>query len=144
MKRYLVELEAEEREAVETITRKGSHRSQNVVNALVLLNCDEGEFTSGARPAGRSPGCCGSARAGWTESRSGLWRTASRRRSGTGRVVVLSTFARRTANSRRVWSRSVAAIRPRGARSGRYACWRIARWNSATSTASRTRQCGAC
>ena len=43
MKRYLVELEAGEREALEAITRKGAHRSQKVLNALVLLNCDAGE-----------------------------------------------------------------------------------------------------
>ena len=41
MKRYLVELEAGEGEALAAITRKGSHRSQTVVHALVLLNCDE-------------------------------------------------------------------------------------------------------
>ena len=53
MKRYLVELEAGEREALAAITRKGSHRSQKVVNALVLLNCDEGEF-NGQRMTGRA------------------------------------------------------------------------------------------
>jgi len=56
MNRYLVELEAEEREALEAITRKGSQRSQQVVNALVLLNCDQGEFnerrTTGRETAG--------------------------------------------------------------------------------------------
>ena len=52
MKRYLVELEAGEREALEAITRKGSHRSQKVLNALVLLNCDEGEFNE-RRATGR-------------------------------------------------------------------------------------------
>ena len=56
MKRYLVELEAEARETLAAITRKGSHRSQKVVNALVLLNCDEGEFndrhTTGAAITG--------------------------------------------------------------------------------------------
>ena len=52
MKRYLVELEAGEREALEAITRKGSHRSQKVVNALVLLNCDAGEFNE-RRATGR-------------------------------------------------------------------------------------------
>ena len=56
MKRYLVELEAEEREALAAITRKGSHRSQKVVNALVLLNCDQGGFnerrTTGRESAG--------------------------------------------------------------------------------------------
>ena len=29
---------------MESITQKGSHQSQKVVNALILLNCDEGEF----------------------------------------------------------------------------------------------------
>ena len=56
MKRYLVELEAEEREALAATTRKGSHRSQKVINALVLLNCDEGGFnerhTTGREIAG--------------------------------------------------------------------------------------------
>ena len=43
MKRYAVTLERQEREALEAITRKGSHKSQKVINALILLNCDEGE-----------------------------------------------------------------------------------------------------
>ena len=37
-------LEKEEREELAGITRKGSHQSQKVINALILLNCDEGEF----------------------------------------------------------------------------------------------------
>jgi hypothetical protein len=44
MKKYKVTLQREEREHLEAITRKGSHRSQRVLNAVVLLNCDEGEF----------------------------------------------------------------------------------------------------
>ena len=44
MKRYTVTLEQSEREALEGITRKGAHRPQKVINALVLLNCDEGAF----------------------------------------------------------------------------------------------------
>ena len=40
-KRYKVTLERKEREVLEAITRKGSHRSQKVINALILLNCDE-------------------------------------------------------------------------------------------------------
>lgn len=44
MKKYKVILQKDEREDLEAITRKGSHQSQRVVNALVLLNCDEGEF----------------------------------------------------------------------------------------------------
>jgi hypothetical protein len=35
-------LETEERSALETMIQKGSHKSQKVLNALVLLNCDEG------------------------------------------------------------------------------------------------------
>ena len=44
MKRYVVTLEKREREELESITHKGSHRSQKVINALILLNCDESEF----------------------------------------------------------------------------------------------------
>ena len=51
MKRYLVELEAEEREMLEAIMHKGSRPSVKVINALVLLNCDEGEF-NGRRASG--------------------------------------------------------------------------------------------
>ena len=43
MKRYRVRLESAEREELEQITRKGSHQSQKVINALILLNCDEGD-----------------------------------------------------------------------------------------------------
>jgi len=44
MKRYQVTLEKQERADLEGITRKGSHQSQKVINALILLNCDEGDF----------------------------------------------------------------------------------------------------
>jgi len=44
MKKYKVTLEKEEREALHGIAEKGSHKSQKVLNALILLNCDEGEF----------------------------------------------------------------------------------------------------
>ena len=44
MKRYVVTLEKEERDELAGITRKGSHQSQKVINALILLNCDEGGF----------------------------------------------------------------------------------------------------
>lgn len=44
MKKYTVSLEKEEREELEAVVQKGSHRSQKVVNALVLLNCDRGSF----------------------------------------------------------------------------------------------------
>ena len=44
VERYKVTLQADERAALEAITRKGSHRSRKVINALILLNCDEGAF----------------------------------------------------------------------------------------------------
>ena len=44
MRKYKVTLTAEERSRLTAITSKGSHRSQKVMNALILLNCDEGEF----------------------------------------------------------------------------------------------------
>ena len=44
MKKYKVTLTEEERSRLKAITFKGSHRSQKVLNALILLNCDGGEF----------------------------------------------------------------------------------------------------
>ena len=42
MKKYKVTLSKEEREELSEIVQKGKHRSQKVLNALILLNCDEG------------------------------------------------------------------------------------------------------
>jgi len=42
MKKYRVTLSEEEREDLEALTRKGAHQSRRVVNALILLACDEG------------------------------------------------------------------------------------------------------
>lgn len=44
MKKYKVTLTKEEREELSALTQKGKHRSQTVLNALILLNSDEGEF----------------------------------------------------------------------------------------------------
>jgi len=44
MKKYRVTLRKEERDMLEAVIQKGSHKSQKVLNALVLLNCDEGRF----------------------------------------------------------------------------------------------------
>jgi hypothetical protein len=44
MRKYWVTLGKEEREERERLIRKGSHKSQKVLNALVLLNGDEGRF----------------------------------------------------------------------------------------------------
>ncbi|MFA4907579.1 MAG: IS630 family transposase [archaeon] len=44
MKKYKVTLTEEERLELTTIVQKGKHRSQKVLNVLILINCDEGEF----------------------------------------------------------------------------------------------------
>ena len=44
MKKYKVTLTKDEREDLSEIASKGSHRAQKVLNALILLNCDEGSF----------------------------------------------------------------------------------------------------
>ena len=49
MKKYKVTLIQEEREELLTITRKGKHTSKKVIHALILLNCDEGEFSDKAK-----------------------------------------------------------------------------------------------
>jgi hypothetical protein len=41
MKKYKVTLSDEERTNLETIVSKGSHKSQKVLNALILLNSNE-------------------------------------------------------------------------------------------------------
>jgi len=44
MKKYIVTLSKEERETLGTLASKGKHSSQKVLNALILLGCDEGEY----------------------------------------------------------------------------------------------------
>ncbi len=39
--KYRLSLTSDEREELETIVVKGKHRSQKILNALILLNCDE-------------------------------------------------------------------------------------------------------
>ncbi len=43
MRKYVVTLTKEERDALEALSSKGKHSSQVVLNALILLGCDEGE-----------------------------------------------------------------------------------------------------
>ncbi len=44
MKKYTVTLSKDERNILTGISSKGKHKSQKVINALILLGCDEGEF----------------------------------------------------------------------------------------------------
>jgi len=44
MKKYTVTLTAEEREHLESLVSRGKHRSQAVLNALILLGCDAGDW----------------------------------------------------------------------------------------------------
>jgi Homeodomain-like domain len=43
MKKYTVTLTKDERGNLKKISSKGSHKSQKVINALILLGCDEGK-----------------------------------------------------------------------------------------------------
>jgi len=44
MKKYTVTLTKEERRLLSNLTSRGKHRSQKILNALILLGCDMGEF----------------------------------------------------------------------------------------------------
>jgi hypothetical protein len=44
MEKYIVTLEIEERNQLEAIASKGSHAAQKILNALILLNCDESSY----------------------------------------------------------------------------------------------------
>lgn len=45
MIKYKVTLTQEERGELMSITKGGTHSSKKVIHALILLNCDEGEFS---------------------------------------------------------------------------------------------------
>lgn len=47
MKKYVVTLTKDERESLNNLVSKGKHRSQKILNALILLDCDTGEFQVG-------------------------------------------------------------------------------------------------
>jgi len=42
--KYKVTLDRQERDMLETIATRGTHRSQKVLSALILLGCDQGPF----------------------------------------------------------------------------------------------------
>jgi transposase len=44
MKKYIVTLDGGERKDLEALTSKGKHKSQKILNALILLACDEGKY----------------------------------------------------------------------------------------------------
>lgn len=44
MKKYIVTLTEGERDELRKIISKGKHRSQKILNALILLGCDEGSY----------------------------------------------------------------------------------------------------
>jgi len=43
MKKYIITLSEDERKALSDLTSKGKQKSQKILNALILLACDEGE-----------------------------------------------------------------------------------------------------
>jgi len=44
MRKYIVALVEDERKALTELTSKGKHKSQKILDALILLGCDEGGF----------------------------------------------------------------------------------------------------
>jgi transposase len=44
MRKYIVTLTEDEREILGGLTCRGKHKSQKIINSLILLSCDEGEF----------------------------------------------------------------------------------------------------
>lgn len=44
MSKYIVTLTKEERELLSVLASKGEHKSQKILNALILLGCDAGDF----------------------------------------------------------------------------------------------------
>ena len=44
MNRYTVTLTEDERESLRELTSKGKHNSQQILNTLILLNCDKSEW----------------------------------------------------------------------------------------------------
>jgi len=46
MKRYTVTLTREERDDLIRIIHKGKHNAKTIRNANILLNCDEGEYST--------------------------------------------------------------------------------------------------
>ncbi|VVB94849.1 Winged helix-turn helix [uncultured archaeon] len=44
MKKYVVTLSKEERNTLRELSSKGTHKSQKILNAQILLGCDEGEY----------------------------------------------------------------------------------------------------
>src|ERR1035437_481794 len=45
MEKYKVSLTQPEKDGLLSITKGGTHTSKKVIHALILLNCDEGEFS---------------------------------------------------------------------------------------------------
>lgn len=49
MDKYTITLTSEERKQLEAMLRKGTHASHKLLNALILLNCDQGTGADGQR-----------------------------------------------------------------------------------------------
>jgi hypothetical protein len=47
MKKYIVTLSEDERKTLSELTSKGNQKSQKILNALILLGCDEGKYQTG-------------------------------------------------------------------------------------------------
>ena len=139
MKRYVVTLEKDERAELAGITRKGSHQSQKVLNALILLNSDEGEFNE-HRARGEAIAEILRISARKVDRVKKRFVEEGMEAAVGGRQGRRSSYVRKADGE--FEARLVALSLRRATRSGRCGCWRIASWSSATSTVCRTRRCG--
>ena len=141
MRKFKVTLEQQERDSLVAITQKGNHQSRKVLNALILLNCDQGQFQD---------------RCLRNEDVAAVLKISLRKIDRVKKRFVeegldVALHGRKgqrvyekkaTAISRLTSWRSVAASRRKGFHNGRYGCSPTAWWSSTTSTASPTRRSG--
>ena len=139
MKRYVVTLEKDDAELA-GITRKGSHQSQKVLNALILLNSDEGEFNEHrARGAAIAEILRISARK--VDRVKKRFVEEGMEAAVGGRQGRRSSYVRKADGEFEARLVALSCAEPPEGHSRRCGCWRIASWSSATSTVCRTRPC---
>ena len=128
MKKYKVTLTEEERLELQEIVSKGTHRSQKVLNALILLNCDEGES--------QKDGSINEVISTVLQVSMKKIDRVKKRFSEEGLDVALHGHkgeefmpGRRMGILKHTWLRSAAVHRLKDMRGGRYGCWQTALLN---------------
>ena len=141
--KYRLSLTPQERAELETLVRKGKHSSQKVLNALILLNCDEQAPTRRTLKEQQIADVL-------NISAMKLHRV-KQRFVDEGLEVALNghkgirTYEKKADGEFEAHLVALSCSTPRQAmRVGHYACWPIKWWNSNTLTACRMRRFGAC